>query len=214
MTTLTPDQQLTLPVNTDINDVPTHMTLYNAGVERRLFKRYLSTADRTARNPSPQTGEISILLNTGEIDVFFGGAWSCIGFVGKGQLDTQNFNQSGGLATNIGVTTYVNANGSVSFTKILASSRLLVRLGFTCYGTTTPPWELLYGVNINSIDYDVGKLNIGTANVHAAAYAERTISGIAAGAYTVQVRMKNSNAAKTTILDNGDVLSLTVSEIL
>jgi hypothetical protein len=65
VTTNTTDQQILLPVNTDLNDVVTHLAgaVNNgsgSGIESRLVKRYLSAADRTARNPTPATGELSI----------------------------------------------------------------------------------------------------------------------------------------------------------
>ena len=65
MTTLTTDQQILLPVGTDLNDVVTHLTATvnngsGSGIESRLVKRYLSAADRSARNPTPATGEFSI----------------------------------------------------------------------------------------------------------------------------------------------------------
>jgi hypothetical protein len=76
VTTLTADQGLILPAPSDPDNVPTSFTQYNAGVESRLVKRYLSAADRTARNPTPTEGELSYLLSTGSLEIYDGTAWS------------------------------------------------------------------------------------------------------------------------------------------
>lgn len=76
MTTTTTDQGLILPASGDQDNVPTSFTSYNTGVESRLVKRYLSSADRTARNPTPATYELSILASTGALEMYDGAAWS------------------------------------------------------------------------------------------------------------------------------------------
>lgn len=76
MTTTTTDQGLILPAASDPDNVPTSFTSYNTGVETRLIKRYLSSADRTARNPTPATYELSILASTGALEMYDGSAWT------------------------------------------------------------------------------------------------------------------------------------------
>jgi hypothetical protein len=77
MPTITTDQGLTLPATTDADNVPLSMTAYNGpnGVESRLVKRYLSIADRTARNGAPTEGELSYLIDLNRYDTFNGTAW-------------------------------------------------------------------------------------------------------------------------------------------
>jgi hypothetical protein len=75
VTTLTTDQGLILPAASDPDNVPTSFTSYNTGVESRLVKRYASSADRTARNPTPVTNEFSILDSTGALERYDGAAW-------------------------------------------------------------------------------------------------------------------------------------------
>lgn len=78
MTTTTTDQQLTIPSNTDANDIVTMISsliVGTAAVESRLVKRYLSSTDRTARNPTPAEGEFSYLLDVNELDSYDGAAW-------------------------------------------------------------------------------------------------------------------------------------------
>lgn len=60
---LTTNQGLELPDGTDNANVVLAMTNYNTGVESRLVQRYLSIADRTARNPTPFEGEQSWLAD-------------------------------------------------------------------------------------------------------------------------------------------------------
>lgn len=67
---LTANQGLELPDGTDNANVPLAMTNYNTGIEGRLVQRYLSSADRTARNPAPVEGEISYLANTDTYEKF------------------------------------------------------------------------------------------------------------------------------------------------
>lgn len=83
MTSLTTDQGLILPVASDGDNVPTAFTdftggLSDDGVESRLVKRYLSAADRTVRNPSPNTGEISFRADGPIYEWYTGSAWETL----------------------------------------------------------------------------------------------------------------------------------------
>lgn len=85
MTGSTTDQGLVVPVSTDVNDVVTHMasvlgasglTSGQSGVESRLVKRYLSATDRTTRNPTPATNELSVRADApGTYEWYNGSAW-------------------------------------------------------------------------------------------------------------------------------------------
>lgn len=77
MPVLTTNQGLTLPIATDADNVPVSMTAYNGpnGVENRLVQRFLSIADRTARNPAPTEGELSYLLDLNRYENYTGAAW-------------------------------------------------------------------------------------------------------------------------------------------
>lgn len=87
MTTNTSDQQLVMPASTDLNDGPTVVgSLLGAnpttgasgtgGIESRLVKRYLSVADRSTRNPTPATNEISTRADApGKLAIWGGSAW-------------------------------------------------------------------------------------------------------------------------------------------
>lgn len=71
----TPNQQITLPVGTDILDGPLAFADQTADLETRLVQRYTSVADRTARNPAPTTGELSIVTANTFYDRWTGTKW-------------------------------------------------------------------------------------------------------------------------------------------
>lgn len=75
MTTSTTDQGLILPVDGDLNDVTTSLASYNTGVESRLVKRYESAVDRGVRNPSPNKGELSYLIDSDVHERWDGANW-------------------------------------------------------------------------------------------------------------------------------------------
>ena len=75
MTTLSTNQQLILPSASDVANVPTSFSNYNSGSENRLVQRYLSSADRTTRNPTPNEGELSYLIDTDRYFYYTGSTW-------------------------------------------------------------------------------------------------------------------------------------------
>lgn len=75
MPDITADQALILPNATDNANGPLAFSNYNAGVEPRLVKRYASDADRLVRNPTPDDGELSYLLDTQQFYRYDNGGW-------------------------------------------------------------------------------------------------------------------------------------------
>lgn len=71
----TPDQQITLPVGTDLAAVVTAMQNAIADIETRLNLRYASAADRAVRHPAGIEGECSDLAAENWADSFNGAAW-------------------------------------------------------------------------------------------------------------------------------------------
>lgn len=95
MSWVTTDQGLIIPAGTDQAAVPTVLgslvgadptsgaSIGGTGVESRLVKRYQSTADRAARNPSPAVGELSYRVDLGGYEYFKSGSWqSLVGATG------------------------------------------------------------------------------------------------------------------------------------
>lgn len=85
---LTTNQGLILPDGTDNANVPLTFTDFvttaGSGMENRLVQRYLSAADRTARNPAPNEGELSWLNDLNIYQFYDGANWVNLqkGFVG------------------------------------------------------------------------------------------------------------------------------------
>lgn len=75
MSTTTPDQQIVIPVGTDPADNPDAFVDMIAGVESRLLLRYTSNADRTARNPVPVFGQLSVVGTNTWYDRWTGTKW-------------------------------------------------------------------------------------------------------------------------------------------
>ena len=79
---LTSNQGLILPDGTDNANVPLTFTDFVttavSGMENRLVQRFLSSADRTTRNPAPNEGELSYLLDTNLIQYYDGANWISI----------------------------------------------------------------------------------------------------------------------------------------
>lgn len=72
---LTTNQGLDIPDGSDNANVPLSFTNYNTGVENRLVQRYLSVADRAARNAAPFEGELSYLSDLNRYEWYTGVSW-------------------------------------------------------------------------------------------------------------------------------------------
>lgn len=116
----------------------------------------------------------------------------------------------------ITTTTYADYTGAtVSFTKYLTTSGLLVFVGGSGYANLTAAgYTTTYGVSISGTDYDVKRMFWQALSTHYSfAGAARIAPGLAAGAYTIQLRAKNSVASRTTRHDSSDDISVCVTEI-
>lgn len=98
----TTNQGLIIADPTDLNDVPASLNELITGggtpanaVENRLVQRFLSSVDRTTRNPTPFEGELSWLSDTNQFEYYNGTAW-----VAFQQSPVQAYNTVGGAALN------------------------------------------------------------------------------------------------------------------
>jgi hypothetical protein len=113
-------------------------------------------------------------------------------------------------------TTYADYTGAtISFTKQLATSALSVFVGGSGYANLTAAgYTTTYGVLINGVDYDVKRMFWQALTTHYSfAGKARVAPAIAAGAYTIQLRAKNSVASRQTRHDSSDDISFSVTEI-
>lgn len=101
----TTNQGLILPDGTDNANVPltfTDFVLGASGVENRLVERYLSIADRTARNPAPIEGELSYLSDLNRYDTYTGAAWIPLIPQHQFAFDATGFNTTSTVYTTVG----------------------------------------------------------------------------------------------------------------
>lgn len=120
---LTTNQGLIVPDGTDNANVPLTFTDFvttaGSGMENRLVQRYLSAADRTARNAAPNEGELSYLSDQNAYYTYTGAAW--IPLLSQTVFAAENTVYSGIVAVAyttagapvVGVTTTVPASGQV-----------------------------------------------------------------------------------------------------
>lgn len=90
MPTNTTNQQITLPIGTDSADNPLAFLDQVADYEGRLVQRYTNLADRTARNPAPVQGELSILDTSTWYDRYTGSKWLPVTPIQVYKTATQN----------------------------------------------------------------------------------------------------------------------------
>lgn len=111
--------------------------------------------------------------------------------------------------------TYVNmaATSSFAFTKKLAATRLRIDMHVTWYNVTNSS-VAKFGVAIGGTDYDVCELQqeLSAAAAEKQASGVRYISGLAAGAYTVQGRWLRVSGAGTPSRATTDWISISAQE--
>lgn len=90
----TSNQQITLPIGTDPADGPQAFTDQTADLENRLVQRYTSAADRAARNPAPNTGELSFVTGNTWYDRYTGAIWLPVTPLQARKTATQTVNNS------------------------------------------------------------------------------------------------------------------------
>lgn len=111
MSIVTTDQGLTIPVLADNANVPTTVGALmgansttgassSTGLESRLVKRYASTADRTARNPSPATGELSWRTDLSGYEYYTGAVWLSLTSIARGLVYLKRNNSGVNLLSN------------------------------------------------------------------------------------------------------------------
>jgi hypothetical protein len=113
--------------------------------------------------------------------------------------------------------TYVNLAGtgsvtSFSFTKRYADTRIRVDLSAGFFVAGTGNSAARFGVQINGTDYDVVNRHINPASTHGEASGVRYITGVPAGAYTVQGRWRRSAGTQTLTRATDNWLSIAARE--
>jgi hypothetical protein len=134
------------------------------------------------------------------------------------KLNAIGNNVSIGNATGAGTTTsatYANvaATSSFTFAKLSSSTGLYVPISLICYAATNTAVARL-GVLIDGVDYDlVGSYPFGVAGQQQCVSGGDTISGIAAGVYTIQARWLRVSGSGTLTTDANGWISLSATEV-
>ena len=206
---LTTNQGLILPDGTDNANVPLTFTDFvttaGSGVENRLVQRYLSIADRTARNPAPNEGEISYLNDLNVYQTYTGVTWANLvkGYVGD-LLRTVDSVIDFVTFTAVAGTRYkLSWQGNIRASLVGDIGRILFRWQAGAVLTTA-------GANFNSVLFPVAT-SLAGAGQQFAPFA--SVTGIPAGTTSIGVSMVRSSGSGTfQSLGSAGAFNLTLVE--
>lgn len=118
------------------------------------------------------------------------------------------------LAVTCTAATYISMGSPLAgVKKLIAASDLLVDMRGSAFGNGGTGYFYTVGIQINGADYDVGSFYVNQASVHAAWTSVVRVSGIPAGTYSCQPRIKNNITGRSTVMDFNDQLTLVIQEI-
>lgn len=225
MSTNTPDQQITLPVGTDLADNPQAFTDMIADVETRLVLKYTNVADRTARHTAPAEGDLTGLNSENRYDVFDGSNYVSLAaridhvFVRR-STDGTPVNASTVLVNDPVLVAAVDSGGTYmweawivydssttadikfAFTTPTFSSMRWSGMGLANTATTSTGDVKITTVSVSGTSADWGGIGVGTITM---AKIEGFIVTTAAGNIQFQFAQQVSDATNTTIR-NGSYL--------
>lgn len=130
--------------------------------------------------------------------------------------NTDIFNTiGGGTIGGTASATYVDVTGaSKSITKVGASadSDLIVMLSVSCF-VSVAGTVVRFGVRVNGVDIDMTQMPVNAASAHTPMPLGATrITGLAAGTYTVQVRVLRVSGTGTITVDVNDTVTMYLEE--
>lgn len=107
------------------------------------------------------------------------------------------------------------AGSSKAFTKLNAAvSQLRVQFSASSFVTGAAATVCQYGIRVNGVDYDISRQYFNAVSDHRTCPAGVFyVTGLAAGAWTVQGRWKRTTGTGTLAVDSGDWISIDVSEV-
>lgn len=101
---------------------------------------------------------------------------------------------------------------SFQFVKHYAATRIRVYMSASFYVTAAPPSNVIFGVQINGVDYEIVR-GVGQVNERQINSAVGYISGVPAGTYTVQGRWRRESGTTTCRRDTADWVSINAKEV-
>jgi hypothetical protein len=197
---LTTNQGLILPDGTDNANVPLTFTDFvttaGSGMENRLVQRYLSAADRTARNGAPNEGELSYLSDSDAYFFYNGTTWIPLakGFV----ADTTRTSSSAGF-TNVEIVT-----DSLTFTS--NGPAVIYKLSYfgvvqsTVANDLAQPrfrWQTGGTLTTAGTQFSTVTVNCDVAGRGALFSFFKTVTGIPAGTASIGVTMVRNSGTGT-----------------
>lgn len=141
-------------------------------------------------------------------------SWLVLGTSGGASgLGVANVNSVGSSQV-IGTSNGVILNTSGTFTKKQNGTRVLLRVMGTAYSSTGTGYQLIYGVNIDSIgDQDIGRYNFNVASDHRSFGAEKIVTGVGVGSHAFHAFGRCSTTGVAVSVDGGDWWSVTLQEV-
>lgn len=205
---VTTNQGLILPDGTDNANVPLTFTDFvttaGSGMENRLVQRYLSAADRTARNAAPNQGELSYLVSTLGYETFNGTIWISLtkGFV----ADSTRVSSSAGF-TGVEIIT-----DQLSFTS--AGPGVIYKLTFFGFVQSTVAndlaqvrmrWQTGGTLTTGGTQFATVTINCDVAGRGALVTFVKTVTGITAGTASIGIGMvRNAGTGTLTSVANAN----------
>lgn len=202
------------PLLTDAADIEASTSDLIDAIDRAVVSRHTNATTRTSAIPSPTAGMVSYRSDANAIEYYNGSAWT---LVGNNMAGICALNTSSGTDTTTSAT-YVNLAGtgsttSFSFTKISAATRLLFRCSAGFY-VTDGGTSIDFAVLVNGTDYFLTRLgDTVSANVNLTASGFVYVSGLAAGAYTIQGRWKRAGGVGTGGRNQNGTYALNCEEV-
>jgi hypothetical protein len=216
----TTNQGLIVADPSDVNDVPASFTELlsggvtpSAGLESRLVQRYLSAVDRTARNPTPNEGELSYLADTNIYEFYDGAAWALLV---KGYIT-----DSTRVVNSAGVTTTETVIDSVTFTAVAGQrykltwnsnirSSVVNDTGRVIFRWTPGAVASTAGTLFYSAQFQISAIIVG--NSHSFCMID-TVTGITAGQTTIGVSIiRDTGSGTLTSIGNANWQNITLLE--
>jgi hypothetical protein len=211
--TVTANQGLTIPIGADPANAPTAFTAFAGGVENRLVQRFASVADRTARNPTPNEGELSYLADLNTISYFNNAGWEPYRNFVRRTANSAAVNNSTVLVNDGVLQLPVLANAVYEMKLVLlynTNSTADIKIGFTAPAAAAMNFaQVGAGLTPGTLEGDVrlafttlaGTLAYGGigADYYGRAEGVLVMAGTA-GTLTLQFAQSTANASNTIIL--------------
>jgi hypothetical protein len=121
----------------------------------------------------------------------------------------------GGAAVATASTTYVTVTGTTqAFTKLGSSTQSdVVAIGMVACRLSTAGPNAAFAINDGTTDWQFAIFVANTINEHNSTFGLVTLTGLAAGAYSFNMRAKVSSVTATVTVDAGDTAAMMFLEV-